>query len=57
MAGGLHESEDSMPQAEKTKNVSQKALLELQRYNQTTVNPRWWMTFKVERAVARYIKT
>ena len=30
-----------IPQAEKTKNVSQKALLELQRYNQTKVNPRW----------------
>ena len=28
-------------QAEKTKNISQKALLELQRYNQTKVNPRW----------------
>ena len=25
----------------KTKNVSQKALLKLQRYNQTKVNPHW----------------
>ena len=57
VARWLHESEDSMPQAEKTKNVSQKALLGLQRYNQTKVNPRWWIYSNFERAVARHIKT
>ena len=36
----------------KTKNVSQKALLELQRYKQSKANPRWWMKSKIERAVS-----
>ena len=45
------------PGGKKTKNVSQKVLLELQRYNQPKVNPRWWMKSKIEHAVARYIKT
>ena len=56
MARWLHESEDSMPQAEKAKNVEQKALIELQRHNQSKANPRWGMKSKIERAVARYIK-
>ncbi len=34
-------SEDSMPQAEKAKNVEQKALIGLQRYKQPKANPRW----------------
>ena len=34
-------SEDSMPQAEKAKNVEQKALIGLQRHNQPKANPRW----------------
>ena len=34
-----------------------KALIGLQRYKQTKVNPHWWVNSKIERAVARYIKT
>ena len=33
-----------------------KTLLELQRYNQTKVNPRWRIKSKIEHALARYIK-
>ena len=41
-----------MPQAEKTKNVEQKALIELQRYNQPKANPRWWIKSKIEQAMS-----
>ena len=38
-----------LPQAEKTKNISQKALLELQRYKQSKANPRWGIYSNFER--------
>ena len=41
----------------KNKKCSQKALLGLQCYNQTKVNPRWWIKSKIEHAVARHIKS
>ena len=41
----------------KAKNLKNKDIIELQRYNQPKVNPRWGMKPKIEQAVARYIKT
>ena len=41
----------------KTKNMKKKDIIGLQRYKQTKVNPHWWVNSKIERAVARYIKT
>ena len=41
----------------KNKKCFVKSINELQCFNQSKINPRWWMKYKVERAVACYIKT
>ena len=40
----------------KQKMFRKKLLIELQRYNQPKVNPRWWILPIVEHVVASYIK-
>ncbi len=37
--------------------MKKKDIIGLQRYKQTKVNPHWWVNSKIERAIARHIKT
>ena len=46
---GTHEVRHIKP---KTKNMKKKDIIGLQRYNQSKINPCWWMKSKIERTLS-----